>query len=272
MTLLLCLHLCVLISLGCGGQIGSTPSPPHQQERDDNDRPTEHVEPIPVPTPAHPTDPNVKIEPRDENPHKGPKAHASQEDSASCFGFSVNSAHLLFTAFLAVFSGLLYWVARLTYYAANRPKLRIRRFRVWGLDQLPPNAPQKQFEELFDEGLEATYEITNIGGSTATIIEEYNILRPGLFPTPIEPPWETENASITKIEVGKKVIRNTNKMQVESAVFRAWKDGKVAFHAMGGVRYKDTLGSIRETIFCRDLDRDTMRFISTNNSDQNYED
>ena len=76
----------------------------------------------------------------------------------------------------------------------------------------------------------------------------------------------------TKIKAGEILIGIEKRQTIPSGVFGSVMDGDLSAYLIGGIRYTDKRGRPRETSFCRQFNRETLKFERVETLDYEYED
>lgn len=163
--------------------------------------------------------------------------------------------------------------------SAQRPKIRARNVVV-----ASPNPSMDHRLGIFQPGhpITGTFQIVNIGGTTATILGSHCIVYWDAAGLPMRAPFEGDvpNNPIApgKLESGQAVTGpfNSQKAIGEGAKTIATKVIRATrLFIMGWVEYSDDLGMVRRTAFCREFKRGPWnhgRFRRVKNKDYEQED
>lgn len=193
------------------------------------------------------------------------------------------------TVFMAIFTGLLWnstkrlWetteksidLARKEFIAGHRPKLIVRRVSLHWNDSLNKIT-----------GIE--YVVANIGDNPGTIIESNatihwldihpGFVMPGIGFLPAESPYDDDTQSMGndtfKTGTSAPFIENTDTIN-DVSLENTRKEHVILLrpqelYFLGYILYKDEVGTIRRTAFCRLYDYRTMRFYAVDDPDYEY--
>ena len=167
-----------------------------------------------------------------------------------------------------------YRLNRTIFYTENRPRLRVRKFSVHPLDGMANRTVQmKYLGAVGQEQLSATYTVTNIGRTKATVVATLFTLQMLSRPNkPINVPWDDTSPNM-KFPVGKTrrhLLPEEGPKLVE--FLKRIEKGTTDAYIVGGVRYRDTICNEHETAFCYKFNASTRCFERTQDPDYEYED
>ena len=189
------------------------------------------------------------------------------EDVNGGIEWFTNGALVVFTGVLAVVAGLQLRLNRRIFYATSRPRLRVRNIVVPQLDKLNRRTSMNEVDQAFQEGLNVTFDVVNVGSTVGKSISgsaHVSITRALRMKHPDEKPF-----IFGQLEGGESRIETTRIERLDPNLIIKLINGDVSFYVIGVLRYEDSFGVKRKTGYCQKFNPDTGRFEPE--KDPNYE-
>jgi len=197
----------------------------------------------------------------------------------------------LFTVVLALFTWRLIVVGRDQHKAAmgaldlardefastHRPRIRVRNINVKKVGSDPVRPVDGLDLASLDQPFTGQFYVSNIGGSTATVIDAYLGFWVGRTALPMERPYEGKDGNLLVPRVGipaggsSPILFDQIPDALESEKPPSFDARETRLYVMGWVEYLDIEKRVRRTAFCRHYDPKKQRFVLWDEIGLDYE-
>lgn len=185
---------------------------------------------------------------------------------------------VLFTGVLAYVAWKQCRIAREAHYVMHRPKLRVRNVFVPDLDALIGDGPKSD--------IPSEYDVVNVGGTKANltacdsrIIITNNLglhrLRFDILEKQVEKKIGIAGGETCRMKIPDPEPLNEEvlaRFTVPTGPDFPYSSNNLDAYVIGFLKYRDAIGLVRQTAFCRKFNRATERFDPADDPDYEYED